>query len=231
MRRLYAPIRLGKRGGRLGRARLRTCGAAHARGGGVTLLFHPKATSGRVSSARAVAEELVDCGVQAIRIAEADRVDGAGRVDKDVGGHPADVWGKETRFGLARCGVGSVPCADAAGLKLPEASRSDPTRVVGPDAGRQAMALTFVPERLAAGRAPMAWGSVASMRSTRWRQARWCSRRREHALPRPRRAAPHRTRVRTQPRLGSNGQREELVAVSFRLASLSRFGQPALLGG
>jgi hypothetical protein len=64
----------------------------------------------------------------------------------------------------------------------------------------------------------------------RWWEARWCSRRRENAPPRPRRAAPHWQRVRCHPRLGSNGRRE-LVAVSFHLASLSILGQAARLGG
>jgi hypothetical protein len=63
----------------------------------------------------------------------------------------------------------------------------------------------------------------------RRRQARWCSRRRESALPRLRRAAPHWQRARCHPRLGGNGRRE-LVAFSFRPASLCILGPPARLG-
>ena len=63
-----------------------------------------------------------------------------------------------------------------------------------------------------------------------WRQAQWCSRRRENAPPRPRRAAPRWQPERSQARLGSNSRRE-LVVVGFQLASLSILGQPVRFCG
>jgi hypothetical protein len=136
-------------------------------------------------------------------------------------------WGKETRFGLAALSVGSVVRAAAAGCR--SWNRPEAIRRAGPGAGRPAMVLAS--RQSTRQRNERRWlGLVAGVRLKRWRQARWCSRRRENALARSCRAAPQWQRLRCHPRLGSNW-RWERVAVSFYFASLSRLGQSPRLGG